>query len=325
MNSSANKTMSQKSSMGFTKLLKSFFIRHFQVLFYTLGQLAKTPLSTLMTCTSLGIALALPAGLNELVASVQDLGKNFDQINKVSVFLKKQTTDTQAKQLQKYLLSMDEVNSVQHISPQLALTEFKKHSGFGDALKSLHNNPLPHVLVIEPSMATATPKKIELLLNKLAKIPEVDLAQLDIKWLKRLFSLIEIGKTGILLMSFLLALAVLLIIVNTIRLAIENRRSEIIITKLIGGTNSFIRRPFLYLGFWYGIFGGLVAIFFVDISLLIIQHPIKQLTQLYQSELLSLSIMSFTHNLQIIAIAIFLGLAGAWFAVNRQLKHIEPS
>ena len=152
----------------------------------------------------------------------------------------------------------------------------------------------------------------------------MELAQLDIKWLKRLFSFIEIGKTGILLVSFLLALAVLLIIVNTIRLAIENRRNEIIITKLIGATNSFIRRPFLYLGFWYGLFGGLVAIFFVDLSLLIIQQPIKQLTKLYQSDLLTLSIMSFSHNMYIILTGILLGLIGAWFAVNRQLKHIEP-
>ncbi|MFK5894010.1 MAG: permease-like cell division protein FtsX [Pseudomonadota bacterium] len=315
----------RKSKPGLTCLLKSFFISHVQSLFFTLGQLSKTPLSTLMTSASLGIALALPAGLNELVASVQQLGGNFEQINKISLFLKHQIDDSEVNSLQQKLLAMPEINGIEHISPQQALIEFKRHSGFGDALKSIPNNPLPHVLVIEPSLSVATPEQIEVLLNQLSQIPQVDLAQLDIKWLKRLFSIIEIGKTGILVISSLLALAVLLIIVNTIRLAIENRRNEIIITKLIGGTNSFIRRPFLYLGFWYGLFGGLVAIFFVDLSLLIIQQPVEQLTRLYQTNLFSLSIMNLNNNLQIILAGILLGLIGAWFAVNRQLKHIEPS
>lgn len=315
----------RKSRPALKTLLISFFIRHIQSLFFTLGQLSKTPISTLMTSASLGIALALPAGLNELVASVQDLGGNFEEINKVSLFLKKQVTEPQVKQLKQQLSSMDEISMVTHISPQQALVEFKEHSGFGDALKSLQKNPLPHVLIIEPSLSVATPSQLEALLKKLSQQTEVDLAQLDIKWLKRLFSFIEIGKTGILLVSFLLALAVLLVIVNTIRLAIENRRNEIIITKLIGGTNSFIRRPFLYLGFWYGLFGSMMAIFFVDLSLLIIQQPIGQLLKLYQSNLFSLSIMSFSHNIQIILTGILLGLLGSWFAVNRQLKHIEPS
>jgi cell division transport system permease protein len=171
----------------------------------------------------------------------------------------------------------------------------------------------------------ADPIQLDSLLQTLSQQTEVDSAQLDIKWLKRLFAIIEIGKSGILLISALLALAVLLIIVNTIRLAIENRRSEIIISKLIGGTNSFIRRPFLYLGFWYGFLGSLVAIFLVDLSLLIIQQPIDHLSTLYQTELFSLSIMSFGHFFQLLFWGIFLGLSGAWFAVNQQLKHIEPS
>jgi len=315
----------RKSTPVLKTLLISFFIRHIQSLFFALGQLSKTPVSTLMTSASLGIALALPAGLNELVISVQGLGGNFEEINKISLFLKKHVTEPQIKELKQQFLSINEIATIKHISPKQALVEFKQHSGFGDALNSLNNNPLPHVLIIEPSLSVATPSQLESLLEKLSQQPEVDIAQLDIKWLKRLFSFIEIGKTGILIISLLLALAVLLIIVNTIRLAIENRRNEIIITKLIGGTNSFIRRPFLYLGLWYGFLGGLVAIFFVDLSLLIIQQPIKQLATLYQTEIFSLSIMSFTHNMQIILSGILLGLIGAWFAVNRQLKHIEPT
>ncbi len=314
----------RKSKPGFIRLFKSFFISHFQSFFFTLGQLSKTPFTTLMTSASLGIALALPAGLNQLVLSVHELGGNFEKINNISLFLKQQLSDSEVNKLHQKLLSIPEINSVEHISPQQALVEFKKHSGFGDALKSIQKNPLPHVLVIEPSLSIDTPLQIEILLKKLSQMSEVDLAQLDIKWLKRLFSFIEIGKTGIFVISSLLVLAVLLIIVNTIHLAIENRRNEIIITKLIGGTDSFVRRPFLYLGFWYGLSGSLMAIFFVDVSLLIIQQPIEQLAKLYHTNLFPLSIMSFTHNLQIISAGVLLGLMGAWVAVNRQLKHIEP-
>lgn len=315
----------RRNKPAFITLVKSFFIRHLQVLFFSLGQLSKTPIATLMTSASLGIALALPTGLNEIIISVQKLGGNFEEINKISLFIKQQANQKQLQKLKQQLIAMPEVSNIKHIPPKQALLEFKQYSGFGDALKSLQKNPLPHVFVISPSLAVTNPIEVEKLLQTLSKLDDVDSAQLDIKWLKRLFSIIEIGKTGILLISSLLALAVLLIIINTIRLAIENRRSEIIITKLIGATNSFIRRPFLYLGFWYGLFGSLVAIFFVDVSLLIIQQPINHLSSLYQTELFNLSLMSFRHNLVVLLVGIFLGLLGAWFAVNRQLKHIEPS
>jgi len=306
-------------------LIKSFFIRHLQVFFYTLGQLSKTPFSTLLTSASLGIALALPAGLNELLITVQEAGSDFTQVNKISLFLKKDISSKQLEQLQQQLKKMPEIVHVEHINEQQALDEFKQHSGFGDALTALEDNPLPHLLIVEPSLSYSDPLQVEQLSNTLKKLPGVDLAQLDIKWLKRLFSIIEIGKTGILVVTGLLAMAVLLIIGNTIRLAIENRRSEILIMKLIGGTNSFICRPFLYLGFWYGFLGGIVAIILVDISLYIVSRPMLQLRELYQTELFNISLMSYTHNLQVLSSAILLGLLGAWLAVRWQLRLIEPT
>jgi len=306
-------------------LIGSFFIRHLQVFFYTLGQLSKTPFSTLLTSASLGIALALPAGLNELLITVQEVGSDFTKVNKISLYLKKGISEKEIQQLQRRLNVMPEIAQVEHISEKQALDEFKQYSGFGDALKALEDNPLPHLLIIEPSLSISEPSQVEQLSNTLQNLPGVDLAQLDVKWLKRLFSIIEIGKTGIMVVTTLLALAVLLIIGNTIRLAIENRRSEILIMKLIGATNSFICRPFLYLGFWYGFFGGIVAIILVDISLFIISQPMLELRELYQTELFDISLMSALHNLQVLISAILLGLLGAWLAVRRQLSLIEPT
>ena len=169
------------------------------------------------------------------------------------------------------------------------------------------------------------PANLEKLVDTLQKNPEVETAQLDVQWLKKLFSLIAVGKTGVLIISSLLGLAVLLIIGNTIRLDIENRRQEILITKLIGGTDSFIRRPFLYLGVWYGLLGGILAVILVDISFLIIKQPLSTLAELYQSDLLKLSSSEISHNIQLLIISILLGLLGALIAVNRQLKKIEPT
>lgn len=315
----------RQSRPKFVTLISSFFLRHLQVFFYTLGQLTKTPFSTLLTSASLGIALALPAGLNEMLLTVQNAGSDFTQVNKISLFLKKGITEKEVAKLEKQLKGMPEIIEVEHISEQQALDEFKQHSGFGDALKALEDNPLPHLFIVEPSMSYSDPLQVEQLSQQLKNLPGVDLAQLDIRWLKRLFSIIEIGKTGIMVVTALLAMAVLLIIGNTIRLAIENRRSEILIMKLIGGTNSFICRPFLYLGFWYGFFGGIVAIILVDISLYIISQPMLQLRELYQTELFDISLMSYTHNLQVLVSAILLGLFGAWVAVRRQLRLIEPT
>lgn len=305
--------------------IKSFFVRHLQVFFYTLGQLSRTPFATLLTSASLGIALALPAGLNELIASVEELGDDFTQINKISLFLKPKISEQEINNLQQKLKGMEQIIRVEHISQQQAMEEFKQHSGFGDALKALNDNPLPHLFVVEPSMNYSQPHQVEALSQQLQQLPGVDLAQLDIKWLKRLFAIIEIGKTGILVITGLLGMAVLLIIGNTIRLAIENRRSEILIMKLIGGTNSFICRPFLYLGFWYGFLGGVVAIILVDIALYIIARPMNELKNLYQTELFEIGLMSMSHNLQVLIIAILLGLFGAWLSVRRQLRLIEPS
>lgn len=173
-------------------------------------------------------------------------------------------------------------------------------------------------------MSHSSPAETSRLLRDLKELPQVDIAQLDMQWIKRLYAIMEIAKRGIMVVGALLALAVLLTIGNTIRLDIENRRDEIIITKLIGATDAFIRRPFLYSGMWYGLFGGILAWLLVTVSLILLSDPISRLSGLYYSSF-HLQGLDFNGTIALFGMGALLGLLGSWLAVSRHLSAIEPT
>jgi len=304
-------------------LVKSYFISHIQVFFYSLGQLSRAPVSTLMTSMVIGIALALPTGLHTLLKNAQQLSGGWESTTQISVFLKKNINESQARKLKSDIQDWTDVAAVQYISRKQALDEFQKLSGFGDALKALNSNPLPSVLIVKPKLTDSNHQLTQQLLNKLNQLRQTDKAQLDMQWVRRLYAIMDIIERGVLILGGLLALAVLLVMGNTIRLAIQNRSKEIVVMKLIGGTDAFIRRPFLYTGFWYGLFGGVIAWLLVSFTLLSISSPIEKLSLLYQNQF-ELSNLSFFATLMLLALSIFLGLIGSWFAVSRHIKEIEP-
>jgi cell division transport system permease protein len=308
---------------GFITLVKSYFIRHLQVFFYSLGQLSRAPVSTLMTCMVIGIALALPTGLNVLLKNAQQLSGGWESTAQISLFLKNEITEPQAISLKSDIEKWPEVISVHYISREQALSEFQALSGFGDALKALETNPLPSVLIVKPVISETSELATQTLLSKLRNLRQTDKAQLDMQWVKRLYAIMDIVQRGVQILGIMLALAVLLVVGNTIRLAIQNRRKEIVVMKLIGGTDAFIRRPFLYTGFWYGLFGGIIAWLLVSFAILSISSPIEKLTGLYQNQF-ELNNVSFLTTLFLLAVSIVLGLVGSWFAVGRHLREIEP-
>jgi len=322
-----NNTMKKRHNQvrpDLTTLLRSYFLRHIQVFFYSLGQLSRTPVSSLMTCMVIGIALALPTGLHTLLKNAQQLSGGWESTAQISVFLNKNIRTSQAQKLKSDIQKWPDVISVQYISREQALREFQELSGFGDALKALNTNPLPSVFIVKPNLSsTSDEQATQRLLNKLRNLKQTDKAQLDMQWVRRLYAIMDIVERGVLILGFLLALAVLLVVGNTIRLAIQNRYKEIVVMKLIGGTDAFIRRPFLYTGFWYGLFGGIIAWLLVSFALLSISQPLQKLTALYQNQF-ELANISFLTVLILLGISIFLGLAGSWFAVGRHLREIEP-
>lgn len=312
------------SRPGLLTRIRIHLLRHLQVFFYTLGQLTRRPASMLMTAAVIGIALALPAGLHVVLKSTQQLSGGWDEASQISLFLKRGTPDDEARRLRRQLEQHPQIRQASYISPQEALEEFQRLSGFGEALDALQSNPLPGVLVVLPRVEPGKPDASEVLLAELRDNPRVDLARLDVQWVKRLYAIMDILRQAVYVLASLLALAVLLVVGNTIRLAIQNRRDEIVIIKLIGGTDAFIRRPFLYTGFWYGLFGGLIAWLLVSVSLWILNDPVEKLAGLYQNSF-SLSGLNVQTTGILLLSGILLGLVGSWIAVGRHLRDIEPA
>lgn len=307
--------------------LAVYLLRHLQVFFYSLGQLWRTPLSTLMTAAVIGIALSLPAGLQVLLSNAQHLSQGWNGAAQISLFLKSGVNAGQARALARQLRRRTGITHVQYISKAEALAEFKRLSGFGAALTALDSNPLPAVLVIHPTLSspsgTTGIHSTRNLLARLRRLPQVDIAQLDMQWVKRLYAILDIVHRGVLLLAALLALAVILIVGNTIRLAIQSRREEIVVIKLIGGTDAFIRRPFLYTGFWYGLFGGIIAYVLIALALFALDEPVRQLAGLYGSGF-QLHALGAGTSMTLLSGSILLGLLGSWIAVGRHLRAIEP-
>ena len=326
MNSHDNplfKEPSVRDKPGFRTAFRTWLLRHVQVFFYSLGQLWRAPLSMLMTAAVIGIALALPTGLHVLLTNAQQISAGWDGAAKLSVFLKTTASQEQTEKLHAELQRLPQIAQVQLISREQALTEFKQHSGYGDAVAALGYNPLPYTLVITPALQHNQPASLDQLAQSLQAYPAVDIVQLDQQWVKRLFAIMQIIARGIDVLGSMLAVAVILIVGNTIRLAIQNRREEIVVIKLIGGTDAFIRRPFLYTGFWYGLAGGIIAILMVYVTVWLLAGPVERLAGLYQTPF-RLHTLELRTVLSLLAISITLGLLGSWIAVRRHLREIEP-
>lgn len=304
--------------------LQGYLLRHAQTALFSLGRLYRTPAASLMTAAVIGIALAMPAGLYLLVDNLQQLGQRWDGSASLSLFLKQEVPETRVRALAEQLRDWPEIAEVGVILPDEALREFRALSGFGNALDALDRNPLPAVLTVKPAPGQANAEGSGRLQDRLGELPDVEIAQLDLQWVKRFGAMMEIAQRGILLVGGLLALAVLLIVGNTIRLDIFNRREEIEVSKLIGATNAFIRRPFLYTGLWYGLIGAALAWGLVQLAFWQLHEPVRHLAGLYQSEF-SLIGLGFLSTLTLLALGVLLGLAGSWLAVGRHLSAIQPS
>jgi len=315
---------SDSNQLAKSSPFKAWVINHLRTLIASLGVMTRQPAASLMTIAVIAIALALPAGMFVLLNNASHVSVGWDNSAQISVFLKADVSEKQAKQLMGKLSLYDDVIKVSMINKTQALKEFKKISGFGGAVEALGDNPLPHVLTIEPHVDASRPDKIRHLIKQINQQKQVELAQLDLQWVKRLFAMLDIAQRAIWVIASLLGIAVLLVVGNTIRLDIQNRREEIEVTKLIGGTDAFIRRPFLYTGLWYGIGGGLLAWLLTLLSISLLDSSVMHLASLYNSGF-QIRGLSFSEGINMIAFSCFLGLAGSWIAVGRHLSEIEPT
>lgn len=303
--------------------LRSYCYHHLQVCLDALRRLRNTPLQTLMTCLVLAIALALPASLWLALNNIQHIGERWDAAPKISVYLNLGSAEPAIDLLLSDIVAMPEVASVDYISAQAALLEFQNSSTLGKTLSSFEENPLPPTLVVMPVGAKASPERLQALAQRIAKSEIVDDVGLDMQWLHRLYELMALGEHIVMVLAVLLGLGALLAIGNTIRLAIENRRDEIVVTKLVGATDAFVRRPFVYAGAWYGCFGGILACAIVLLVCWALSGPIDRLVFLYESDF-EMRGLGWMPAFELLCVSILIGWLGAWLAVGRHLSDIEP-
>ncbi|TRX58031.1 permease-like cell division protein FtsX [Thalassomonas sp. M1454] len=299
-------------------------IRHLQQATGSLGDLWRTPMASMMTILVLGISLTLPATLHLFTKNAKQISSQWNSAAEISVFLKLSVDDRSAQNLVKRIQLYPEVKKVRYISANDALADFKKSSGFGKALTYLDSNPLPATLLVTPSKRFSQATAAEALLEKLESEREVAQGKLDLDWLTRLEAMMVLIQDIVTALAVLLSLSVVLIIGNTIRLAILNQKDAIAVMKMVGATDAFIQRPFMYTGMWYGIFGGLLATITVALLSYYLDFAIVDLAQLYQSQF-SLDGLDFSEVLFLIMTAISLGLLGSYISVRQHISAIEPS
>ena len=301
----------------------AYFLHHMQSLVFSLGKIYQTPTTTIMTVAVIGITLSLPGGFYLLLKNIDAVSGDFRSSSQIALYLDIELDEKKARALERQVADMPEVAETEFVSKQKSLEKFRQTSGFGKSIDTLSTNPLPHTIIVEPANSADT-FAVKNLLNLLQTLPGVEIAKLDTEWLERLYTILEIAKRSVAIITILFGFAVLLIIGNTIRLDIQNRYQEIIVTKLIGATNAFIRRPFLYGGLWYGLLGGLISWLIVEIGYLAISGPLERLNLLYQADLVLIT-FTFQDFIILISSSTLLGLTGSWIAVARHLNQIEPT
>jgi cell division transport system permease protein len=297
--------------------------RHLQALLGSLGRLARSPLSTLLTLLVIALALALPTSLRLFVSNAQLATGNFANAVDVSVYLKTDVPLAKAQQLAQAAGQRADVAAVTVIAADKGLEDFRTYSGFGEALQALKENPLPHVLHVRPKAEDSSAAALESLRRYFGAWPEVDLVQVDSEWVMRFNAILEVLRRLLLIAAALLGLGVLAVIGNTIRLEIQGRRAEIEVTKLVGGSNSFVRRPFLYTGVLYGLGGALLAWGIVAIAVAVLGDPVATLARLYGSRYVLRGPSRDDIGI-LLGAGAALGWLGAWISAARHLRSIEP-
>jgi cell division transport system permease protein len=298
-------------------------VGHTQAFFGSLGRLARSPVSTLLTLLVIALALALPASLRLFVTNAQAATGNFGNAIDLSVYFRTDVPLAKAQQLANAARARADVAEVKLISADQGLEDFRNYSGFGDALAALKENPLPHMLHVRPRDTASTPAALEALRGYFSAWPEVELVQVDAQWVQRFNAILEVLRELLAIAAALLGVGVLAVIGNTIRLEIAGRRAEIEVIKLVGGSNSFVRRPFLYIGLLYGLGGALLAWGIIAAAVMLVGESVDKLARLYGSHF-QLHGPTAEEIGALLGAGAVLGWIGAWISAARHLRSIEP-
>ncbi|MFZ2300396.1 MAG: permease-like cell division protein FtsX [Gallionella sp.] len=295
--------------------------QHLALLRTALQRIFASKLAGLLNILVMGIAISLPAGMYALLQNAQGLVAQLSGTPQISLFLAMSAKADDIDSLNKQLAQHPAIARAEFVARAQALEQLKQSTGLADVIGGLNQNPLPDAFIVYPRQGNA--QSLDELRNELAKLPLVEQAQLDSAWAYKLEALLKFGRVAVLILACLLSLALIAVTFNTIRLQILTQRDEIEVSKLIGATNSFIRRPFLYFGAIQGLLGGISAWLIVTASLLLLNNQLGALTQLYASQFV-LHPLSAGDSLSLLLFSVYLGWLGAWLSVARHLSQIEP-
>ncbi|MDQ3184970.1 MAG: permease-like cell division protein FtsX [Pseudomonadota bacterium] len=298
-----------------------WFAHHWYAFVLALKRLAGAPIGSLLSIIVIGIAFSLPAGVYMLLENFQAFSGQVSGAPQLSLFLKLDANNDEVEQIESSLKQHPQVASFEFISKERALVQLKQGSGLADIADNLEQNPLPDAFVVSPS--SLSPTALKKLRAELRAWPGIEHVQLDSAWAKRLDALLKLGRSAVLILAGLLSFALVAVTFNTIRLQILTKRDEIEVSKLIGATNGFIRRPFLYFGAIQGMAGGAAAWLIISLGIHLIDDELGQLMRLYQVNW-RLYHLSPEDSLSLLLFSACLGWVGAWLSVGNHLGQIEP-
>ena len=303
--------------------IQSWRSHHRLVATQSIKRLISTPISSVLTMLVLAIAITLPAALNIAITNVAQLTGQANDHVQMSLYLQNGISDSEGRKLATQIAGWDSVTSTRYVSPQEAKDSFKAMEGFAEIIDSLPQNPLPGVVVAIMSEQSLTVNQAERLRKKATALEGVATAKIDLEWLQKLHAIIGLAQQVAAILTALLAIGVVLVVGNTIKLAIDSRREEIIVTKLIGATNAFVRRPFLYMGLWFGIGGALMALTLINICKYALTSAIESLSLVYGGDIV-LAGLGFTNSITLVLMGAMLGWLGAWLAASQHIRALEP-
>ncbi len=304
----------QRKKKGALNPLSYTIKHHIHALKLCYKRFRQATFPNLLTLFVIIIALTLPTTLYVLLNNVHGLDQNLGAGSQLTVYLKKDATKAQIEHLMQALNAQSDIKRVKYISPKQGLEQFANQSDLSDLLNSLRENPLPATIVIETAYSEGNEELLLEWQENLSKLPFVETAQLDKQWIKRLEVMLILAKKISWIIGSLLAVGVIFIVSNTISLAIQRHKNEIVIYELVGATNNFIRRPFLYTGLFYGITGGLIAWILISIMVSWLNPNVVELGKLYSNQW-SITGLSFFKGLIFIFFSSVLGLMGAWLGL----------
>jgi cell division transport system permease protein len=301
--------------------MSAWLSHHLHAFALAFKRLGGAPIGSLLSIGVIGIAFSLPAGVYVMLENLQAFSERFSSTPQLSLFLKLEANKTDVAEIESRLKQSPGVASFRFVSRDQALEQFKQGSELADVLEGLVRNPLPDAFVIVAK--TSSPEALDALHAELGKLPQIEHVQVDSAWAKRLDALLKLGRLAVWMLAALLSFSVMAVAFNTIRLQILTMRDEIEVAKLIGATNRFIRRPFLYFGALQGMVGGAVAWLIISLAIHLMDEQLEQLMGLYEINF-RLYHLSLEDSLSLLLFSAGLGWAGAWISVANHLWQIEP-